>query len=161
MVAAVLSAMLLGPLSFPTAHSAPSATSQLVVDTVDATGASLSGYSVVVMSGLNQSASVIGSGSSPAVFTLRNDINYTVTVSGSGSCTFDHWFGGTTSPYNVTPASAGDNSYREGPTTQSHDAINGTMYVTAVLNCGTPKVVLPTYMPVAACDPEITPNACG
>ena len=59
----------------------------LTVNTVDMTGAPVSGYyAVFYLAGLP-----VASGYSPASFTLLSGITYLVGYDGYGSCAFDHW----------------------------------------------------------------------
>jgi hypothetical protein len=60
---------------------------RLNINTVDSGGAPIAGYYVV----LSQSGAVVGSGFSPAEFSLNDGQEYVVSVADYGDYAFDHW----------------------------------------------------------------------
>jgi hypothetical protein len=99
-----------------TAFAAPTNTSTLTINTQALNGTEISGY----YSALYDSAgSMVGSGYSPATYTLTNGQSYTVEVDGYGSCNFDHW-----------ADNANTNPLRS-------ISISSNTQLTAVYNCGT------------------------
>jgi hypothetical protein len=73
-------------------NPAPSSTSMLTINAVDASGNNLTGLSVV----LTQNRETIASGYMPAVFSLNNSQSYTIRAADYGTYTFDHWSDGST-----------------------------------------------------------------
>ena len=63
---------------------------QLTVSAQDTTGQSITGYYTVLF----QNGGVVGTGFSPATFTLDSGQTYTVQMDNYGSCQFDHWANG-------------------------------------------------------------------
>src|SRR5207245_9086474 len=94
--------------------TASGGTSQLTVKTQDTSGAPLTGY----YTELSQNGVTVANGFTPATYTLNNGQSYDLTVSGFGSCSFDHWLdGGNSNPRTVS--------------------ITIDTTLTAVMNCGT------------------------
>jgi hypothetical protein len=92
---------------------APPPISSLSVDTVNTSDQVTSGFYTVIY----QSGNLVGSGFSPAAFTLTNGQSYTVQVDDYGSCHFDHW------------ADTGSTSASRAI------SIQGNTQITAVYNC--------------------------
>lgn len=77
----------LGAISFTTAASAATGTSQLTITSQDLDGNTLTGYYTT----LNQSSTSVASGFTPYTFTLNNGQSYMVQADNYGSCTFAFW----------------------------------------------------------------------
>jgi hypothetical protein len=110
---AIVTMMIL--LSVPLGAHAQGMTSQLTAITQDTSGQTISGYYTV----LYQSSAIIGTGFTPATFTLNNAQSYAVLVDDYGSCHFDHW---------------ADTGSRSASRSMS---ISTNTQITAVYNCGT------------------------
>jgi len=102
--------------------------SQLTVSSEDASGKTVTGFYTTVYYG---GTSILGTGYTPAVFTLNNGQAYTVQVGDYGNCHFDHWgdTGSTNASRSITISNAtqimavydcGDN----GASTVSIDSVN-------------------------------------
>src|SRR5436309_10470447 len=100
--------------SSTTTTTSSGGTSQLTVKTQDTSGAPLTGYHTA----LSQNGVTVANGFTPATYTLNNGQSYGLSVSGFGSCSFDHWLdGGNSNPRTVS--------------------ITIDTTLTAVMNCGT------------------------
>jgi hypothetical protein len=91
-----------------------SGTSQLTIATQDTSGNILTGFYAVV----NQSSTVVGTGFTPASFTLNEGQSYSVQVDNYGNCHFDHWLDTGSSAFSRTVSISSNTQY------------------TAVMNCG-------------------------
>ena len=96
--------------------NAPVGTSLLTVDTVDQSGNAITGYYTV----LDQNGGPVGTGFSPAAFTVSSGVSYAVGVQDYGSCHFDHW----------TDTGSTDRQ-------RTFTASSGAQTMTAMYDCGT------------------------